>query len=265
MVDFLIAKIIKTHWAGRWSQINRKGTFLVASPNQRSKYVKPQFEVKFWRPLWFDNHDKPFWKWHTKCNWMVMQKLGVTSKNHLFFPIFNWFWKFSISLEVGQTSLNQKISQKSLLYWPEVLDSRWTGPKFSPSPYLEGTGWDRELEFCVYLCPLLSPHPPPVLSVYLLILLLISSSLFSLEEGSSRTCVGVVPRDLPLCDIMSGIRWLLFHSNTLCCTILSVERCSLGNTSLHRDNMTPLLQEYSRAGSLCLAFVQAGGWYFGAG
>ena len=112
MVDFLIAKIIKTHWAGRWSQINRKGTFLVASPNQRSKYVKPQFEVKFWRPLWFDNHDKPFWKWHTKCNWMVMQKLGVTSKNHLFFPIFNWFWKFSISLEVGQTSLNQKISQK---------------------------------------------------------------------------------------------------------------------------------------------------------
>ena len=34
------------------------------------------------------------------------------------------------------------------------------------------------------------------------------------------------------------------HS-TVCCTILSVERCSLGNTSLHRDEMTPPLQEYS--------------------
>ena len=128
---------------------------------------------------------------------MVMQKLGVTRKNHLF------FFQFSIYFENFQLAWKWV---KSLLYWPEVLDSRWTGPKFSPSPYLEGTGWDRELEFCVYLCPLLSPHPPPVLSVYLLILLLISSSLFSLEEGSSRTCVGVVPRDLPLCDIMSGIR-----------------------------------------------------------
>merc|ERR1712208_214090 len=28
--------------------------------------------------------------------------------------------------------------------------------------------------------------------------------------------------------------------------MLSVERCSLGNTSLHRDEMTPPLQEYSR-------------------
>ena len=95
------------------------------------------------------------------------------------------------------------------------------------------------------VCPLLSPHPPPVLSVYLLILLLISPSLSSLDEGSSRTCVGAVPRDLLLNDIMSGIRWLLLHSNTVCCTILSVERCSLGNTSLHRDEMTPPLQEYS--------------------
>merc|ERR1712074_251287 len=34
------------------------------------------------------------------------------------------------------------------------------------------------------------------------------------------------------------------HS-TVCCIILSVERCSLGNTSLHRDEMTPPLQEYS--------------------
>merc|ERR1712074_420295 len=34
-----------------------------------------------------------------------------------------------------------------------------------------------------------------------------------------------------------------FHS-TVCCTILSVERCSLGNTSLHSDKMTPPLQEY---------------------
>ena len=31
----------------------------------------------------------------------------------------------------------------------------------------------------------------------------------------------------------------------MCCTLLSVERCSLGNTSLHRDEMTPPLQEYS--------------------
>ena len=29
---------------------------------------------------------------------------------------------------------------------------------------------------------------------------------FSLEEGSSRTCVGAVPRDITLYDIMSGIR-----------------------------------------------------------
>ena len=33
-----------------------------------------------------------------------------------------------------------------------------------------------------------------------------SSSPSSVEEGSSRTCVGAVPRDLPLYDIMSGIR-----------------------------------------------------------
>merc|ERR1712090_116388 len=31
----------------------------------------------------------------------------------------------------------------------------------------------------------------------------------------------------------------------MCCTILSVERCSLRNTSLHRDKMTSPLQEYS--------------------
>ena len=72
-----------------------------------------------------------------------------------------------------------------------------------------------------------------------------SSSPSSLEEGSSRTCVGAVPRDLSLYDIMSGIRWLLLHSNKVFCTILSVERCSLGNTSLHRDQMTPPLQQYS--------------------
>ena len=71
-----------------------------------------------------------------------------------------------------------------------------------------------------------------------------SSSSVSLDEGSSQTCVGAVPRDLSLYDIMSGIRGLLLHSNTVCCTILSVERCSLGNTSIHRDEMTPL-QEYS--------------------
>ena len=102
---------------------------------------------------------------------------------------------------------------------------------FSPSPYPEGTAWVRESQFCLSLCmcvcPLLSPHTPPV------------------QEGSSRTCVGAVHRDLSLYDIMSGIRWLLLHSNTVCCTILSVERCSLGNTSLHRDKMTPPLQEYS--------------------
>ena len=72
-----------------------------------------------------------------------------------------------------------------------------------------------------------------------------SSSPSSVEEGSSRTCVGAVPRDLSLYDIMSGIRWLLLHSNTVRWTIHSVERCSLGNTSLHRDKMTPPLQEYS--------------------
>ena len=33
-----------------------------------------------------------------------------------------------------------------------------------------------------------------------------SSSTVSLEEGSSRTCVGAVLRDLSLYDIMSGIR-----------------------------------------------------------
>ena len=33
-----------------------------------------------------------------------------------------------------------------------------------------------------------------------------SSSHSSLEDGSSRTCVGAVPRDLSLYDIMSGIR-----------------------------------------------------------
>ena len=32
-----------------------------------------------------------------------------------------------------------------------------------------------------------------------------SSSPSSVEEGSSRTCVGAVPRDLSLYDIMSGI------------------------------------------------------------
>ena len=72
-----------------------------------------------------------------------------------------------------------------------------------------------------------------------------SSSSVSLEEGSSQTCVGAFPRDLSLYDIMCGIRLLLLYSNTACCTILSVERCSLGNTSLQRDEMTPPLQEYS--------------------
>ena len=33
-----------------------------------------------------------------------------------------------------------------------------------------------------------------------------SSIPSSLEEGSSRTCVGAVPRDLSLYDILSGIR-----------------------------------------------------------
>ena len=72
-----------------------------------------------------------------------------------------------------------------------------------------------------------------------------SSRPSSLEEGSSQTCIGAVSRDLSLYDIMSGIRWLCLHSNTVCCTILSVERYSLGNTSLHRDKMSPPLQEYS--------------------
>ena len=42
-----------------------------------------------------------------------------------------------------------------------------------------------------------------------------SSSPSNVEEGSSRTCVGAVPRDLSLYDIMSRIRWLLLHSNTV--------------------------------------------------
>ena len=33
-----------------------------------------------------------------------------------------------------------------------------------------------------------------------------TSSPSSVEEGSSRTCVGAVPRDFSLYDIMSGIR-----------------------------------------------------------
>ena len=57
-----------------------------------------------------------------------------------------------------------------------------------------------------------------------------SVNKFSLEEGSSQNCVGTVPRVLSLYD-----------SNTVCSTILSVERCSLGNTSLHRSEMIPPL------------------------
>ena len=110
----------------------------------------------------------------------------------------------------------------------------WELSLFSLSPFPFGVGGDRESElwFSLSICVsavISSSSPSPS----------------SVEEGSSRTCVGAVPRDLSLYDIMSGIRWLLLHSNTVCCTILSVERCSLGNTSLHRDKMTPPLQEYS--------------------
>ena len=91
-----------------------------------------------------------------------------------------------------------------------------------------------ESELCLSLC----------LCVYLYLLLLLK--FCQSKEGLSQTCVGAVPRDLSLYDIMSGIRLLLLHSNTVRCTILSVERCSLGNTSLHRDEMTPPLKEYSR-------------------
>ena len=47
-----------------------------------------------------------------------------------------------------------------------------------------------------------------------------SSSLSpsSVEEGSSWTCVGAVPRDLSLYDIMSGIRLLL----TQCAVLFSL-------------------------------------------
>ena len=68
-----------------------------------------------------------------------------------------------------------------------------------------------------------------------------SSSTEGVLHGRETT----VPRDLSL---YTGTRWLLLHwrSNTVYCTILSVERCSLGNTSLHRDEMTPPpLKEYS--------------------
>ena len=47
-----------------------------------------------------------------------------------------------------------------------------------------------------------------------------------------------------LCSLCRSQSLGTSHS-TVCCTILSVERCSLGNTSLHRDEMTPPLQEYS--------------------
>ena len=106
---------------------------------------------------------------------------------------------------------------------------------FSPSPYSNGYRLrQRVIIMFVYMCVYMSAF-----------FFSSSSSSVSLEEGSSQTCIGAVPRDLSLCDNMSGIWWLLLHSNTVCCTILSVERCSLGNTSLHRDEMTPPLQEYS--------------------
>ena len=68
---------------------------------------------------------------------------------------------------------------------------------FSPSPYPEGTAWDIESQFCLYL------------TMYVSVSAVISSSSSSpssVEEGSSQTCVGVVPRDLSLYDILSGIR-----------------------------------------------------------
>ena len=112
--------------------------------------------------------------------------------------------------------------------------------EFSLSLYPEGIGWDSYDCVCQWVC--LSVGLMMALST---IISLSSSSLSTIEEGSSWTCVGAVPRDLSLYDILSEIRLLLLHSNTVCYTIISVERCSLGNTSLHRDKMTPPLQEYS--------------------
>ena len=58
------------------------------------------------------------------------------------------------------------------------IDSKKAGTESHNSVY----GW-------IYMCLLLSPHPPPVLP----------------EEGSSQTCVGAAPRDLSLYDIMSPL------------------------------------------------------------
>ena len=67
---------------------------------------------------------------------------------------------------------------------------------FSPSPYPKDTGWDRESELCWFV-------GGGGMSAFITSS---SSSASSVEEGSSRTCVGAVPRDLSLYDIMSGIR-----------------------------------------------------------
>ena len=69
----------------------------------------------------------------------------------------------------------------------------------------------------------LSPHPP-------------------LRLLQSFQCRGGIISDL--CSLCRSQSLGTSHS-TVCCTILSVQRCSLGNTSLHRDKMTPPLQEYS--------------------
>merc|ERR1712105_62332 len=58
----------------------------------------------------------------------------------------------------------------------------------------------------------------------------------------SFQCRGGIISDL--CSLCRSQSLGTFHS-IVCCTIISVERCSLGNTSLHRDEMTPPLQEYS--------------------
>ena len=116
-----------------------------------------------------------------------------------------------------------------------ILDSTHIGPcKYFLSARTQRVQAETESEFCLFVGGWVGMST--VISS--------SSSPSSVEEGLSQTCGGAVPRDLSLFDILSGIRLLFLYSNTMCCTILTVERCSLGNTSLHRDKMTPRLQEY---------------------
>merc|ERR1712074_487389 len=74
------------------------------------------------------------------------------------------------------------------------------------------------------------------------VLVCVSGRCYLLILLQSFQCRGGIISDL--CSLCSSQSLGTSHS-IVCCTIISVERCSLGNTSLHRDRMTPPLQEYS--------------------